>query len=294
VVLRWTATGDDGTAGRAWRTAITRLRLGAPPETLRVSAAAPDAGAADSARFTALDEGVTYAFDVQLVDDAGRAGGASNPAEVTIPALAPGLVVGLAATAATESTVTLRWTATGGDGAAGRPREYRLAVSPQPVNAANFDAARHVVRAATVDAGGEETATVDALAPGRLWWFAILAEDSTGLRSPVSPGVSAITPVGGALRGRTGLALAVRGHPARLPAVLDWQGAPAAVGSAQRLRLFDTSGRLVRSFDLGGEPGGTLTWNGRDADGQRVPAGLYFARLESGSFRVTARLALAP
>ena len=49
------------------------------------------------------------------------------------------------------------------------------------------------------------------------------------------------------------------------------------------IRIFDVSGRLVRSYpNLSAAPGeGSLTWDGRDLSGRRVPAGVYFARMET-------------
>jgi len=60
------------------------------------------------------------------------------------------------------------------------------------------------------------------------------------------------------------------------------------------LQLFDASGRLVRHY--GGERFGAgvqaITWDGRDASGQRVAAGSYFYRLAVGSQVLSGRLAV--
>ena len=58
------------------------------------------------------------------------------------------------------------------------------------------------------------------------------------------------------------------------------------------LAIYDAGGRRVRSL-LGGEaPAGTrtVTWDARDDAGARVPAGLYFARLEVGGERCARRV----
>ncbi|MBD3236055.1 MAG: S8 family serine peptidase [Candidatus Eisenbacteria bacterium] len=60
----------------------------------------------------------------------------------------------------------------------------------------------------------------------------------------------------------------------RLPAAGD-------AGSLERLMIFDATGRLVRS--LAGEGGRQISWNGRDASGSRVPAGIYWARSSSAA-----------
>ena len=57
------------------------------------------------------------------------------------------------------------------------------------------------------------------------------------------------------------------------------------LGSAGRTRLgiYDASGRLVRQVLDGESAAGShrIAWDGRDADGQSVRAGVYFTRLES-------------
>jgi hypothetical protein len=50
-----------------------------------------------------------------------------------------------------------------------------------------------------------------------------------------------------------------------------------------RLRVFDASGRLVREIDPGTLEAGrhVVAWDGRDASGARVGAGVYFARFDA-------------
>lgn len=85
------------------------------------------------------------------------------------------------------------------------------------------------------------------------------------------------------------LALAVRGNPFRAATSLDVT-LPAA-GPA-RLRLFDVSGRLVRTLWSGALPVGarTFAWDGRTDGGFAAPAGIYFARLDAPGGRRAAKL----
>ena len=62
--------------------------------------------------------------------------------------------------------------------------------------------------------------------------------------------------------------------------------------SQVRLELFDVSGRLVRVLlnetrDAGRQE---APWDGRDARGEAVGAGVYFYRLEAGEFQATRSL----
>jgi hypothetical protein len=64
------------------------------------------------------------------------------------------------------------------------------------------------------------------------------------------------------------------------------------VRSAIRVDVFDVRGALVRSLAASGLAAGwhALDWDGRDAQGQLAPAGVYFISLKSGRDQVTARV----
>lgn len=70
----------------------------------------------------------------------------------------------------------------------------------------------------------------------------------------------------------------------------------AADGADVRLELFDVRGRAVRALAAGPRAAGrqTIAWDGRDANGARLPAGLYFARLRAGGEEAVQRVVLAP
>jgi hypothetical protein len=58
------------------------------------------------------------------------------------------------------------------------------------------------------------------------------------------------------------------------------------------LGVYDIAGRPVRTLAEGSRAAGphAVAWNGRDAGGVRVPAGIYFYRLEGAGFDVTRKL----
>jgi flagellar hook assembly protein FlgD len=63
-----------------------------------------------------------------------------------------------------------------------------------------------------------------------------------------------------------------------------------AAGSDARVRIFDASGCLVRTFSqssIDNRQSSIVCWDGRDAAGRRVQPGEYFCRLSHGG---TARL----
>ncbi len=78
-----------------------------------------------------------------------------------------------------------------------------------------------------------------------------------------------------------GLALTAAPNPARGSQALTF---PLRARGPARIELYDVAGRQVRLLALDGEPGvNRVRWDGRDAAGAVVPAGLYFARLTGGS-----------
>jgi len=60
------------------------------------------------------------------------------------------------------------------------------------------------------------------------------------------------------------------------------------------LRILDVSGRVVATLLEGTQPAGArvVMWNGRDARGNAVPSGVYFARLDAGGASHTQKLVL--
>ncbi len=57
--------------------------------------------------------------------------------------------------------------------------------------------------------------------------------------------------------------------------------------SSATLKIYDVSGRLVKDFSRlkGNAERSTVIWSGDDDLGRRLPAGVYFVRLEAGKFR---------
>jgi subtilisin family serine protease/chitodextrinase len=300
IQLLWSAPFDDP-SGRA---AQYEVRRSAAPitianfgsATLVNGAPTPAvAGAPESLTVSGLSEGTPWYFAVRAHDAAGNVSAISNVLQASIATASPAAVVDLHVVAVTDSSVTLGWTATGDDGTIGRPNRYAVRADLQAMDDAGYATAplQRVV-GATVDAGGSEVLLFRGLQAARRYWFALKAIDGTGNVSPLSNVVDTQTGVGGPLNGRQGIALAVLEQPSRGSARLYWQSAPGAEPSTQRIAIFDLNGRLLRTLEVGPGVGGKTTWDGRDDRGRHVPAGLYCARLISGSIHVQTRLVLLP
>jgi hypothetical protein len=66
--------------------------------------------------------------------------------------------------------------------------------------------------------------------------------------------------------------------------------APAVI----TLRIYDASGRLVRTLVEGARPAGHYSelWDGRNSNGKAVASGIYFYRLDTGSFSETRKMVI--
>ncbi|MBI1796752.1 MAG: S8 family serine peptidase [Candidatus Eisenbacteria bacterium] len=300
IQLRWTAPYDNP-SGRA---AQYELRRSALPidagnftvATLVAGTPVPAvAGARESLTVAGLGEGTAWYFAIRSRDAAGNASPISNVVHAATTSLRPGPVVDLRVRTSTDSSVTLAWTATGDDGYVGRPRVYAVRADTKPIDDAGYTTAPlERVVSATVDAGGNESLLFLGLAAATRYWFALKAVDAAGNVSLLSNVIETQTDVGGPLDGRRGIALAVLLQPSRGTALLYWQAAAGAEASTQTILIFDLNGRRLRTLEVGPGVGGRVTWDGRDTDGRRVPAGVYYARLLSGSFHVQTRLVLLP
>jgi len=64
--------------------------------------------------------------------------------------------------------------------------------------------------------------------------------------------------------------------------------------STVELAVFGVDGKLVRVLESGTNPAGTheATWDGRDSSGRGVASGVYFYRLNAGSFTETKKMVL--
>jgi len=122
--------------------------------------------------------------------------------------------------------------------------------------------------------------------------FALTTADAAGNRSRLSNFAGALTSLGGPLATRPGPGIAPLLRPSGAPVELYWRG--WGTGASQKIDIFDVAGRRLRTLPVGNALEGRQTWNGRDDDGASVPAGVYFARLISGSLHVQTRIVLLP
>ena len=109
---------------------------------------------------------------------------------------APAMVTDLRVVSVGPSSVTLAWTAPGGDGALGQAATYDLRFDTQPITAQTFAAASQVTgEPAPGPAGAPQTMTVPGLAGATTWTFALRSADGVPNLSPVSNNTDSGPPV---------------------------------------------------------------------------------------------------
>lgn len=143
---------------------------------------------------------------------------------------------------------------------------------------------------APVTLDGAARGFVDATAnPGAPWLYQIRSTDPVGRETVLGP--FAYDPAS-APSAPPALSLAVVGaNPFRAVGRLSWS---LPVPGEVSLQVHAVDGRVVRTLLHGSRAAGqgTLTWDGCDDLGHAVPAGIYWARLQSGSDRRSTRLLL--
>ncbi len=133
-------------------------------------------GTATAASFaaTGLSAGTTYTFTVKARDAAGNASAASNALSVSPPdTQVPGVPTGLAASAITQTSLTLTWTA-----------------STDNVGVTGYDVFRNGTFLVTV---GNATVGLTGLTAGTTYTFTVKAKDAAGNVSAASPALNVTT-----------------------------------------------------------------------------------------------------
>ncbi len=119
-------------------------------------------------------------------------------------------------------------------------------------------------------------------------------------RGSVAPSLVDVAPGAADGGAGSGIALSLRAapNPAAATVRLTLRRAVAGASTAEDgVRIFDVAGRQVRRLELaaaGSAGETTVAWDGRDAAGRAVPAGLYFARARWGDREAGTRIVRLP
>ena len=150
LLLRWTASGDDGLTGlasgydiRCSSSPIDDINFASAivvPQSLTPKAP----GQPESLLVTGLTPSTVYYFALKVIDNENNASALSNPVTVTtqVPDVAaPAAVTNLTAGGSEALGADLTWSATGDDGLVGTATFYEIRYSTTPITEANWTAA---------------------------------------------------------------------------------------------------------------------------------------------------------
>ncbi|HSG99592.1 MAG TPA: leucine-rich repeat domain-containing protein, partial [candidate division Zixibacteria bacterium] len=215
--LTWTAPGDDNAIGRAtsydirWSTAtITESNWGSANQ-VSAEPAPQAAGEAEtlavtvittsetSATVAGLNANETYYFALKCTDDNNNTSALSNvPSTQLADITAPEAVTDLTVVGATDTSVTLSWTAPGDDGDEGTATSYDIRYSPETITTGNWASATPITGEPAPQAagsseslevtirGGQAQVTIAGIAADTTWYFALTSTDENDNTSTLS------------------------------------------------------------------------------------------------------------
>lgn len=186
----WTATGDDGTTGRAtqydMRYSLSPINSTNWNNAIQVQGepVPANAGTAQSLILGNLNPGTAYYVALKVADEVLNWSALSNVAtgattnpdpEDTEP---PAAITDLEVIRTTQNTATLTWTSPGDDGNEGQADVYDLRYSTSPISESNWNQAQSATsEPAPRPAGQGEIMIVGGLQPETTYYFAIKSAD---------------------------------------------------------------------------------------------------------------------
>ncbi len=205
ITLTWTTPGDDSLSGTASQFDIrystspitvanfasaTRWTTGVPAPTA--------SGTRQSVTITGLTPATTYYVAMKTADEVPNWANLSNVISRTTAA-APDLVrpavLAIGSSGATDSTVTLTWTAVGDDSLTGTASSYDIRYSTSPITEANWASATTVTGEPTPTAAGtSQNYTVRSLGRQVTYYFAAKVTDDSSNTSALSNVLQVTTP----------------------------------------------------------------------------------------------------
>jgi hypothetical protein len=204
VTLTWTTPGDDSLTGTAaqfdirYSTAAITAANWASASQVTGEPAPAASGTRQSFTVTGLAPATTYYFAIKTADEVPNWSILSNVLSRTTlaaPDLTRPAALALAVTNATDSTVTLGWTATGDDSLTGTATAYDIRWSTAPITAANWASATQATgEPAPAAPGTAQSFVVRGLSRQVTYYFAAVVTDDAGNPSALSNVPSATTP----------------------------------------------------------------------------------------------------
>jgi Tol biopolymer transport system component len=186
IILAWTAPGDDGTVGQASRYEIRYSESPMLPgdwatATLLPNCPAPGPAGQPEHFVVRRLESHTWYFALKTADEVPNWSGISNTAVAVEPdRVPPATVTNLAVSSASETSLTLTWTAPGDDGAVGKAAEYDLRYALSEITTESWGHVNRVEGLSPPDsAGSVQTFTLSGLESSTTYYFGLRTADET-------------------------------------------------------------------------------------------------------------------
>lgn len=188
VEIGWTAPGDNGSTGTA-TTYDIRYSTSAINDSNWDSATeytgepAPSvAGTSESAIISGLNPVTQYYFAIKTSDEVPNQSAISNVIDVLTSPLpdttAPSAVSNLTLSDATQTTISLSWTAPGDDANTGTASSYDIRYSTSVIDESNWSSASQLIgEPLPTSVGTAESATVNGLVADVTYYFAMKTSD---------------------------------------------------------------------------------------------------------------------
>jgi hypothetical protein len=307
ISLRWTAPGDDSITGTCTQYDI-RYSTSAITEANWASATQVSgeptphaAGVQESLMVTGLTSNRTYYFAIKAADEVPNWSAISNVVNgTTLDVIPPATIHDLSAiTGVNPGEISISWTAPGNDNLIGTANSYIIKAATREITAANFDSFLSIGNPPAPLAGGSSQQwVVSDLAPGVVYYIAIISSDSTGNSSELS-NVPSATAKSFGTQGINELA----GIPESYE--LD-QNYPNPFNPSTSIKfsllnpgntkidIYDALGRSIKALVNEYIPAGNFLclWDGTDNRGDAVASAIYFVHISSGEFSQTRKMTL--
>jgi hypothetical protein len=307
LTLIWTAPGDDGNVGQASQYDI-RMSTATITDQNFLSAiqfsnipTPKAAGQVETLTVAGLDTANTYYFAIKTADEVPNWSALSNIATGTTSEdqTAPGAITDLQASTGSDlGEIDLSWNCVGDDDMSGSATLYEVRYSLNRITPSNWiQATLWPQSPIPMPAGQTQAATVAGLNQGQWYWVGMKVYDEAGNQSSMSNIDSAIA--------HFNFGTDIDDDGSSLPDVFSLQqnypnpfnptteiafSLPEAADT--RLVIYNIYGQQVASLLETQLPAGdhTVQWDGRNSSHQDVASGVYFYRLEAGSFRDTKKM----
>jgi len=200
--ISWTSSGDDKQEGQA---SSYHIRVAPTLKLLKQWEQATEiptpesypstVGTKDNFTITGLKSASVFFIAVKTADEFGNVSELSNIVRAkTKDSEPPAAITDLQIADIQEDAIILEWTAPGEDGMEGKAKVYDIRYAQDPLTQENWESAQMVSMVPRPsEAGMIETVTVTGLYPNTLYYFSVVAVDSSGNASPLSNVVDVLT-----------------------------------------------------------------------------------------------------